>query len=119
MLRKGYILAILAIGVSAVTVLSISAEESLVPSWIKTSVGFWVNGDASDQEFINAIKWMLENKIVKVDSNNDESREYSQQLQSKIIVLQDENQRLRANLEQLKTQNSQSVSPKSPSYYDP
>ena len=119
MLRKGHVLAILVIGVSAGTILSISAEESLVPSWIKTSVGFWVNGDASDQEFINAIKWMLENKIVKVDSVNDESREYSQQLQSKIITLQDENQRLRANLEQLKTKNSQSASPKSPSYYDP
>src|SRR3972149_1862182 len=119
MLRRVHILAILVIGVSAVTVASISAQESGIPSWIKNTVGFWVNGDVSDQEFINAIKWMLENKVVKVDSINDESKEYSQQLQSKIIALQDENQKLRESLEELKKQNTQSIPTKSQSYYDP
>jgi len=40
MLRKGYILAILVMGVSIISILSISAEESLIPSWIKTTAGF-------------------------------------------------------------------------------
>jgi micrococcal nuclease len=117
MLRKWYILAILVIGASAVTIVSISAEESLVPSWIKTTVGFWVSGNASDQEFLNTIKWLVENNVIKVDSASDKAN--SQQLQSKIITFQDENQKLRASLEELKKQNAQSISAKSPSYYDP
>ena len=68
MLRKGHILAISVLGISAVTVLSISAEESLIPSWIKNTAGFWVDGGVTDQEFITSIEWMIDNNLIKIDS---------------------------------------------------
>jgi len=37
-----------------------------VPSWIKTTAGFWVDGFSSDTEFVNAIQWLIENGIMKI-----------------------------------------------------
>ena len=33
-----------------------SAEEGLIPSWIKTTAGFWANEQVSDREFISALQ---------------------------------------------------------------
>jgi len=72
MLRKGIILAIGVLVVSGITIFSIaSAEESLIPSWIKNTASFWVSGDVSDKEFISAIEWMLENKVLQVSTTDD------------------------------------------------
>ena len=43
-------------------------EESQIPSWIKTAIGFWVNGQITDEEFLKAIEYFVENKIIKVSS---------------------------------------------------
>jgi len=43
-------------------------EESQIPTWIKTAIGFWVNGQIPDEEFIKAIEYFVENKIIKVSS---------------------------------------------------
>ena len=99
MLKKWHILAILVIGISTITVLSISAQESLVPSWIKTTVGFWVNGDSGDREFINAIKWMLENKIIEVSTTQDDG------LKAEVDKLSRENQQLKKEISDLKKKN--------------
>lgn len=66
MLKKWHILVSIIIAVSVITVLSISAEESLIPSWIKTTASFWVNDQVSDQEFINAIQFLINNGMIKV-----------------------------------------------------
>ena len=47
------------------------AEES-IPSWIKTTASAWINGSVSDKEFINAIQYMIENDIIKIEQNIDE-----------------------------------------------
>jgi hypothetical protein len=67
-LRKGHILAVLVFVAITGTAFSIyaSAEEGLIPSWIKTTVGFWINGDASDQEFINTIQWFSKFQLHKI-----------------------------------------------------
>jgi len=43
-------------------------EESQIPAWIKTAIGFWVNGQIPDEEFLNAIEYFVENEIIKVPS---------------------------------------------------
>jgi len=46
--------------------LSVSAEEGLIPSWIKTTAGFWINDQVSDSEFISALQFMVENNIIQI-----------------------------------------------------
>ena len=43
-------------------------EESQIPAWIKTAIGFWVNEQVSDEEFLKAIEYFIENKIIQVPS---------------------------------------------------
>jgi len=43
-------------------------EESQIPTWIKTAIGFWVNGQIPDEEFLKAIEYFVENEIIKVPS---------------------------------------------------
>jgi len=66
MLSRGAILAILVISISFVTVYTISAQESLIPAWIKTTASFWVNDQVSDQEFLNAIQFLINNGAIEV-----------------------------------------------------
>lgn len=40
--------------------------SSDVPSWIKTTAGYWVDGQSSDNEFLNAIKFLINQKIIVV-----------------------------------------------------
>jgi len=103
MLRKGHILAVFAIGVSVIAAFTVvaSAEESLVPSWIKTTVGFWINGDAGDQEFINAIKWMLENNVLQVTTTQDDDWKIeASKLYSKNQELEEDNRFLNDQLDE-------------------
>ncbi len=48
-------------------------EESQIPSWIKTAIGFWVNGQIPDEEFLKAIEYFVENEIIKVPSQTDDT----------------------------------------------
>ena len=114
MLRKGHILVVLVIVASAATVTSIYAQESQIPSWIKTTVGFWINGDASDQEFINTIQWMLENNILQVSTTQDDGD--MQVLEKDVLRLTKENQRLKGDIKVLEKDISRLTKDNSESY---
>jgi len=43
-------------------------DESQIPSWIKTAVGFWVSGEITDKEFIHTIEYFIQNEIIQVPS---------------------------------------------------
>lgn len=43
-------------------------EDSQIPVWIKTAVGFWVNGQLSDAEFLSAIEYFVENEMINLPS---------------------------------------------------
>lgn len=45
----------------------LTAKE--VPSWIKTSMGYWVDGHTSDEEFLNAVEYLANEQIIRVESN--------------------------------------------------
>ncbi len=87
----GQTLAIIAISISAITAFTLvaSAEEGLIPSWIKTTAGFWVDNQVSDTEFIGALQFLITNRIIEVPSQDS----------SQVKELQDE-------IAQLKTENS-------------
>jgi len=76
-LRKGYILAVLVIVASIGTAFSIfaSAEEGIIPSWIKNTAEFWVNGDIPDSEFLSSIKWMVENRLIQISEKQDNNQQ--------------------------------------------
>jgi len=37
-----------------------------VPSWIKTTAGFWVDGFSSDNEFVNAIQFLIKEGVIVI-----------------------------------------------------
>ena len=41
-------------------------EDSKIPAWIKTAVGFWVNDQITDDEFLKAIEYFVEKEMIKV-----------------------------------------------------
>jgi hypothetical protein len=49
-------------------------EESQIPTWIKTAVGFWVNDQITDEEFLRAIEYFVENEMIKVPSQTQDDQ---------------------------------------------
>ena len=37
-----------------------------VPSWIKTTAGFWVDGFSSDNEFVSAIEFLINEGVIVI-----------------------------------------------------
>ena len=60
-------------GVSLLSFVS-AQEESQIPAWIKTAVGFWVNDQISDEEFLKAIEYFVKNEMIKVPSQTIEDK---------------------------------------------
>jgi len=51
---------------------SVSGEESLIPSWIKNTAGWWSEGTVGDSDFINAMQWLIENDVLEVSTAIEE-----------------------------------------------
>jgi len=49
-------------------------EDSQIPTWIKTAVGFWVNDQITDKEFLKAIEYFVENEMIKVPSQSTDNK---------------------------------------------
>ena len=43
-----------------------------VPLWIKTSMSYWVDGQTSDAEFLNAVEYLANEKIIRVGTIDTE-----------------------------------------------
>ena len=43
-------------------------SATVVPSWIKNTASFWIEGKVSDDEYINSIKYLIENDILVIDA---------------------------------------------------
>ena len=56
-------------------------DESQIPAWIKTAVGFWINGEITDDEFIRAIEYFVQNEIIQVPSQTDDDQLLIENLQ--------------------------------------
>ena len=60
-------------GVALATFVS-AQEESQIPSWIKTAVGFWVNDQITDEEFLHAIEYFVQNEMIEVPSQTTDDK---------------------------------------------
>ncbi len=53
--------------------LTYAESESLIHEWIKNTAGFWVEGNVSDSEFINALQYMIKNDIIVIPQDESSS----------------------------------------------
>jgi hypothetical protein len=44
-----------------------------VPGWIKTNAGWWSEGQVSDTEFVQAMQYLIENKVIKIPQTDAKS----------------------------------------------
>jgi len=92
MAKKAQVLAITAIVLSGLTLFPLvaSAEEGLIPSWIKTVTGFWSNDQVSDSEFISALEFLITKGIIEVYTQDPivkELQDENEQLKTEILAL--------------------------------
>jgi imidazolonepropionase-like amidohydrolase len=52
--------------IAIVPITSTVNAEQTIPSWIKTTADFWVKGQVSDKEFINALQYLVKEKILTI-----------------------------------------------------
>lgn len=45
-----------------------TTQDNEIPSWLKTTVGYWADGVSSDSEFINTIKFLIENGLMTISN---------------------------------------------------
>lgn len=41
-----------------------TTEEPKVPDWVESTTEWWINGDVSEDQFLEGIKWMIQNGII-------------------------------------------------------
>jgi len=58
-----------------------SAQSTPIPSWIKNTAKWWADGQVSDSEFIKALQWLIDQKILVVQQYNA-----TKELQDKIAL---------------------------------
>ena len=49
---------------------------AMIPSWIKTTTGYWIDGFTSDIDLVNGFQWLIQNGVIHVpyaESSEDES----------------------------------------------
>ena len=75
---KPVIIIAIAVVFGIVLALSVSAEEGLIPTWIKSTASFWVEGDISDSEFITALQFLVKERILVIPSEQNEKTDVFQ-----------------------------------------
>ena len=68
-----YLLIILSF-VAGITIGSshVSAQTSSIPSWVKKTALWWGQGQISDDDFVKAIQWMVDNGIIHVENGTSQ-----------------------------------------------
>jgi len=59
---------ILIIGIFSILPLAI-AQSSAVPDWVKNNAMWWAEGKISEQEYLNSIKFLVENNIINIEAS--------------------------------------------------
>ena len=50
-------------------------SQSMVPSWVKNTAKWYGEDLISEKDFLNAIEWLIENKIIILDPADDETKQ--------------------------------------------
>ena len=67
------------------------SQDDLIPSWIKGIAEFWGEGKITDSEFIDALEFLIESDMIKVNN-------------TRILELENENMDLRQKIESLESE---------------
>jgi phosphonate transport system substrate-binding protein len=65
-----FVAVIIAITIAVVPFAQNAEAESLIPDWIKTNAGWWVDGTVDDTTFLNGIEFLVEKDIINVSSKS-------------------------------------------------
>ena len=82
------ILKITTITISIITLISISTDfvnAENVPNWVKNNALWYGQGDITETEFLNSIKFLIENNILVLDEKEKEDQIKRNQLEQIII----------------------------------
>ena len=44
-----------------------SAQDYVIPAWIKNNAGWWAEGQIDDSSFVSGIQWLVSNGIIVVE----------------------------------------------------
>ncbi len=61
-----------------ITILNPNQTEITIPNWIRSTALWWSNGEISDEEFINAIQFLINEKILQISSDSKSEQQKSQ-----------------------------------------
>ncbi|HJT10563.1 MAG TPA: hypothetical protein VJ771_07260, partial [Candidatus Nitrosotalea sp.] len=52
---------------------SSGAQNSVIPSWVKKTAGWWSSGQVGDQDFVKGIQYMIQNGIMQIPQQSSSS----------------------------------------------
>jgi len=55
---------------------NISAEENSIPSWVKKSAEWWVDGSIGDADFIKSLEFLIKEEIITIPKTQSEDGSY-------------------------------------------
>ncbi len=61
-------ISVIVFSILLVSVSASFADTKSIPDWIKTNAGWWAGGTVDDATYLNAIKFLIENDILIIDS---------------------------------------------------
>lgn len=47
------------------SVIDITSDE--IPDWIRNNASWWSSGKITEDEFVNGIKYLIENRVITLD----------------------------------------------------
>ena len=63
---KLLVLTFFSVGLFSSLIENVSAQTEILPSWLKTTAVWWGEDKISDQDFINALQYLVENKLLVI-----------------------------------------------------
>lgn len=64
----------IAVMITVPSVFTHSVDASAVPDWIKNTAKWYGDGDISEDDFLNAIKYLIQQKIIVISDNGTSTR---------------------------------------------
>lgn len=78
-LKIFFIILILTSAIALIHLASVSAEESSLPNWLKDIARQWADGQMSDDDFIKALQWLVDQGLLIIPQPADsDPQNYSQ-----------------------------------------
>jgi len=80
-----FIIGVSFVAIACLIISNIYAQEQTIPKWIKGVAKFWVEGEVNDQEFIQALQWMIDNGILRVSPQTELEKQLEQKMLEQMV----------------------------------